>query len=90
MSFKDIKNREFYKTVSNKLTLGSSKSTFWFKLNFTNPTGSDLTRFLELTENFIDRVDLYEVHSDGTVSISKNGLSIPFVEKIKIIFRHLD
>ncbi|WP_321777537.1 hybrid sensor histidine kinase/response regulator [Sulfurimonas sp.] len=75
MSFLDIQKVKKFKSTKNSFTYGYLKSAFWFKFKIYNATSSNLTYYVQQTENFLHEVDAYILSSNGIYTESKQGVA---------------
>ena len=74
LSFKQIQNIENFIPQSNRISEGYSNSFFWYKFKITNATQSEVTYFVQFTENFVHELDGYIVSRNGQYIKQEQGV----------------
>jgi hypothetical protein len=59
LKFEEIQKIKDFKPYSNRVALGYNKSSFWFKFKLKNNTQQRLQYYLQFTENFTEKLDIY-------------------------------
>lgn len=75
LSFKQIEKLDTFSKQSNYISLGYSKSVFWFKFQIKNSTDVNLDYFIHFTESMLHEVDCYIVSSDGQYIKDEQGVA---------------
>ena len=66
LTIEQIQKINTFIPVTNRVSNGYSKASFWFTFQISNQTQNALQYFLQFTENFIDKLECYIVSKDGT------------------------
>lgn len=74
MSFEEVKKKEFKSTNTNYLKLGYTPNTLWVKFSVKNDSNKKIKRYLTLTNNMLDIIELYTKQNDGTFKKETQGL----------------
>ena len=80
LGIEKISKMPFTEIISNAFTFGYKENNFWFRFSVHNDSKEARTMFLEFTEMFHKKVDLY-ILSDNMIIHKKNGLRIPVEER---------
>ena len=74
LTLDEIKNVKNFSLSHNRISLGYTKSAFWFRFKIKNISDEKLDYVLVSTELIADKLDCYVVSKDSTVKEYKSGL----------------
>ncbi|XDD49853.1 7TM diverse intracellular signaling domain-containing protein [Leptospira sp. WS92.C1] len=80
LTIDSVQKKDFVSSNQTNLSFGFTKSAYWLKLSFLNPTDSAKEKMIEVTFPLIDEIDFYEpIH--GSYKQTSVGITKPFAER---------
>lgn len=74
MPFEEIRKQKFQSTNTDYIRLGYTSSTAWVKFTIENHSNKKLERYITITNNMHDILELYIKNKDESYTLSRQGL----------------
>ncbi|WP_320035678.1 diguanylate cyclase [Halarcobacter sp.] len=92
LTLDEITKIDNFKTVNNHISNGFTNSTYWYKFKIKNQSNEDIKRYIKMSENILDKVDLYLLTEDNKLIKHKKSGPGYFIDgqKNKLERAHLE
>jgi signal transduction histidine kinase/DNA-binding response OmpR family regulator len=81
LGIKDIQKIDNFKKANNRISLGYSKSSFWFIFDIENTKDEKFEYYVQFIESITEEIDLYVLRDDYSIDEYRSGLSRYETEK---------